>query len=414
MSFDAVNRLQFTKVRIEEPLKGKGLIYSWKTVDRQACQNGLIVIGQHWGLLTKHPARIVCVRDFDETICVPLVNVCPQADLSIALGIVSHAVNGLDASPLWERISGWLVQTSILKMMSQMKLDAEELKYSLHTDKDVFTDMASALNSQLVQEAGTSTKVGTSTGHFFSEMTPEMIKSLVTFDSHRGWLWKEGSNWKTWRRRWFCLSRQALYYYDLQIPEGSLDIMHVKGIWELDDCVVKVSDRKEQGKSILELVRHNRSLLLYAETEEDFTHWKQILTKACRNREDLFVTLSDAMQETAKLKHELQQTTAALGDLETKAYVELLSRQDSLDEQSLVPRAQLDHEHQQVAHIRLECDGLREQALYMQARMQHLTQELEETQAKLLSRSQDEELSRARALIQRLEEEVEQGRMRWN
>ena len=55
-----------------------------------------------------------------------------------------------------------------------------------------------------------------------------------------GWLYKEGDVWKTWKRRWFVLSAQLLYYY------ADREAQQPKGIIVLEGSEVRLSSRTER------------------------------------------------------------------------------------------------------------------------------------------------------------------------
>eukprot|EP00160_Parvularia_atlantis_P000154 Unigene10125_Nuclearia_a/m.30915 Unigene10125_Nuclearia_a/g.30915 ORF Unigene10125_Nuclearia_a/g.30915 Unigene10125_Nuclearia_a/m.30915 type:complete len:760 (+) Unigene10125_Nuclearia_a:16-2295(+) len=52
-----------------------------------------------------------------------------------------------------------------------------------------------------------------------SMAVPDITAKDVDAPEHSGWLWKQGGNVRTWKRRWFTLSRLCLYYF--KAPEDA-------------------------------------------------------------------------------------------------------------------------------------------------------------------------------------------------
>ena len=67
-------------------------------------------------------------------------------------------------------------------------------------------------------------------------VTPPSARSTiqdVSAVSKRGLLLKEGHMWKAWRRRWFKLDGQLLFYFELATERAAL---YLEGLKEADEC----------------------------------------------------------------------------------------------------------------------------------------------------------------------------------
>lgn len=89
-----------------------------------------------------------------------------------------------------------------------------------------------------------------------------------------GFLIKEGGSWKSWKRRFFVLSRTGTlnYYEDANLAKA-------KGTLECKDCEIRLLP--EQGKLYFEIAADvfnsiaGRCLKLQAESEEQMLEWVQ-------------------------------------------------------------------------------------------------------------------------------------------
>mmetsp|Transcript_865 Transcript_865/g.1911 ORF Transcript_865/g.1911 Transcript_865/m.1911 type:complete len:188 (+) Transcript_865:233-796(+) len=89
-----------------------------------------------------------------------------------------------------------------------------------------------------------------------------------------GFLVKEGGSWKSWKRRYFVLSRTGTlnYYEDANLAKA-------KGTLECKDCEIRLLP--EQGKLYFEIAADvfnsvaGRCLKLQAESEEQMYEWVQ-------------------------------------------------------------------------------------------------------------------------------------------
>lgn len=107
----------------------------------------------------------------------------------------------------------------------------------------------------------------------------EISKADVTDLNKVGWLVKQGGSIKTWKKRYFVLKNNELYYQkDPQDPQP-------KGKISLTGFMVRVLDAKEAKEKVdrkycIEIIQPQRNYLLCAETQQDILEWAIVLRKA--------------------------------------------------------------------------------------------------------------------------------------
>lgn len=54
---------------------------------------------------------------------------------------------------------------------------------------------------------------------------------VIHISDREGWLWKQGGRYKTWKRRWFILNDNCLYYFEFTTdkePRGIIPLENIK------------------------------------------------------------------------------------------------------------------------------------------------------------------------------------------
>jgi cytohesin len=107
-----------------------------------------------------------------------------------------------------------------------------------------------------------------------------------------GWLWKQGGRYKTWKRRWFILNDNCLYYFEFTTdkePRGIIPLENV-GVREVDekkhcfeifakgaDKVIKACKTDSDGR----VVEGKHSVYrMMASDDEEKANWLRSLTKS--------------------------------------------------------------------------------------------------------------------------------------
>lgn len=90
-----------------------------------------------------------------------------------------------------------------------------------------------------------------------------------------GYLVKEGGKFKTWKKRWFVLKNNVIYYSKEQ-NSGELGIVRLQGLQDTD---VKISSRNKK-KNMFEVVTSKRTYFLAADTEDDRDKWIQYIKQS--------------------------------------------------------------------------------------------------------------------------------------
>jgi hypothetical protein len=332
LDLELVTRLKFVKTRKEENIKGKGLVYSWENWSRQPTNNGFVVIIQNWGQMLQHHFRIVVVRANDEQTCVPIVDDCTEADSKLAATLIAHVVENSRTSidgNLWDRIAGWWIEQEAAKVISQLKNEAPGYGKVGTVSKTDFAAQAQKQNAILSQQ-----ELKTAVAE-----VPRVTKAedLFHFKTKNGWLFKEGSKWKTWKKRWFRLSYHVLVYYNDMVEDAqAMDLKLITGFCELKDCTLRETTRKESGKVVFELYHANRSLFMYAESEEERAEWMEAFRVNCQYKERVYNRFQRGSQEgeirEANLKQELEETKKALDELRTKTEIAALHSEERMSE----------------------------------------------------------------------------------
>ena len=77
-----------------------------------------------------------------------------------------------------------------------------------------------------------------------------------------GWLWKQGGRYKSWKRRWFILNDNCLYYFEFTTdkePRGIIPLENIR--------VREVSDRSKQH--CFELFSANNEVIKACKTDSE-------------------------------------------------------------------------------------------------------------------------------------------------
>lgn len=107
----------------------------------------------------------------------------------------------------------------------------------------------------------------------------ELSKSDVGDLSKSGYLTKQGGSIKTWKKRYFVLKNNDLYYQkDPQDPQP-------KGKITLSGFMIRILDAKEakeeaDRKYVIKVIQPQRNYLLAADTQQDILEWAIVLRKA--------------------------------------------------------------------------------------------------------------------------------------
>ena len=97
--------------------------------------------------------------------------------------------------------------------------------------------------------------------------TPLILKTTPTCYTERfffisGWLWKQGGRYKSWKRRWFILNDNCLYYFEFTTdkePRGIIPLENIR--------VREVSDRSKQH--CFELFSANNEVIKACKTDSE-------------------------------------------------------------------------------------------------------------------------------------------------
>lgn len=287
---------------------------------------------------------------------------------------------------MWERLSGWWVEQQATKVIGRLREEAENygVKAGAHLDKTTFAAMAEKQNAIISQQELKSV----ATPVFAAPATkPEELFQLKT---KSGWLYKEGSKWKTWKKRWFRLSHHLLVYYnDVVEEEKALDLKLIAGIIELQDCTLRETTRKEAGKPVFELYHVHRSLFMYAETEEERVEWIGAFKANCQYKEGIFNRFEQSAQEAeireARVQSELEETKKALEELQAKTFLEEVH-----SEQRMAEVRRKEKEIEELAEIKIKLTQTEEDYLQQKELVAELKLEIE----RLKQESQNEKNER--------------------
>merc|ERR1712137_1052070 len=89
-----------------------------------------------------------------------------------------------------------------------------------------------------------------------------------------GFLTKQGGSIKTWKKRWFVLKGDTLYYFKTQKdPEQTGEI-------KLEKTTTCTNEAKKKGKVYFAVNTPNRKYLIHADTEESANQWVDKINKA--------------------------------------------------------------------------------------------------------------------------------------
>ena len=77
-----------------------------------------------------------------------------------------------------------------------------------------------------------------------------------------GWLWKQGGRYKSWKRRWFILNDNCLYYFEFTTdkePRGIIPLENIKVLFtvyrqeKLSLSIISRSEKLRTGASLTAL-----------------------------------------------------------------------------------------------------------------------------------------------------------------
>jgi len=90
-----------------------------------------------------------------------------------------------------------------------------------------------------------------------------------------GFLTKEGGKFKTWRKRWFVLKNNVIYY-SKQMNSGELEIIRLQNV---KPDQVQICSKKKK-KNCFEIETPNRTYYLFAESEAEMKSWMEIIKQS--------------------------------------------------------------------------------------------------------------------------------------
>jgi len=93
------------------------------------------------------------------------------------------------------------------------------------------------------------------------------IKYETTNPEFQGWLTKQSSWLKEWRRRYFILKGSKLFFCKTEsgAPHGMIDLAHC--------MTVKSAELKAQKRNALEVSTPDTTFLMYADSEKEKDDW---------------------------------------------------------------------------------------------------------------------------------------------
>lgn len=98
-----------------------------------------------------------------------------------------------------------------------------------------------------------------------------------------GYLWKEGGNWKTWKKRWFALRVPFLLYFDSETKASLKGVIHLGSDTEV--ALTQRGDR--QGCFLITHPNEARVFIIQAETTRQCDLWMQAIRDAAKWTESL-------------------------------------------------------------------------------------------------------------------------------
>ena len=102
------------------------------------------------------------------------------------------------------------------------------------------------------------------------------IKSLAV-PEHEGWMTKQGGSFKSWKRRWFILKGNTLYYFKASRPETEM-----QGCIELTPASF-VKPQPKHGKQQAFAVgsqQQKRIFFMYADQDSESVSWMKSINAA--------------------------------------------------------------------------------------------------------------------------------------
>jgi len=99
------------------------------------------------------------------------------------------------------------------------------------------------------------------------------VASLGTPDKD-GWLTKQGGSFKSWKRRWFILKGDTLFYFKTQRD------IEQKGHIKLDPNTTLEDEPNQKKKFFFAVATPSRRYLIYSDTEEQKQQWVERISKA--------------------------------------------------------------------------------------------------------------------------------------
>jgi len=107
--------------------------------------------------------------------------------------------------------------------------------------------------------------------------------------------------------------------------DKAMDLKLIAGLFELQDCTLRETTRKESGKAVFELYHANRALFMYAETEEERVEWMEAFRINCQYKEGAYNRFQQSSQEAeirvANVTKELEETKKTLDEFQAKTFL---------------------------------------------------------------------------------------------
>lgn len=136
-----------------------------------------------------------------------------------------------------------------------------------------------------------------------------------------GWLNKEGSIVKSWKKRFFKLQDQAIIYYE-SVKESS-----IKGVFLLRESECRVSKKKDKP-FIFEIVHPRRTLYCSADSERELNEWVAAISNNISyqiNVERGYTTQIDKLKSELELKaKETAEANRSMEDMRVKMQLDAI------------------------------------------------------------------------------------------
>jgi len=104
--------------------------------------------------------------------------------------------------------------------------------------------------------------------------TKKVRASDLTNPEKDGFLTKQGGSIKTWKKRWFVLKDDTIYYFKTQKD------LEQTGEIKLETATKCTNEGKKKGKVYFAVQTQNRKYMIHADTEESANQWVEKINKA--------------------------------------------------------------------------------------------------------------------------------------